>query len=619
MPCPRKLPAIAIPLGIFAILLASCSSDSPTTPTDQPAPLAQITLGPTGGTLETEDFQLHILPDQLPASTTLSLYLEPESSPQPTAEASPVYRLTGLPHGLSESLPIRIRHNSATPTAPLHIMLGQFSHTPSLGTRQLNWQIVACTDSSGWALAELPLTGPAATTKEEAPPVHVTVTEGLVTTLSPDQLFQITYHPDQASELDIAALGIELDTALGLYQFMGYEQPGFNAWPLQVNVHPIEASGYWSPDPRHLGGHIALNPIVVTDVIEQATTVGHEMFHFCQYFYDLRSVLERGTEGPDHRWLDEATAVHMETYFAPPDYQTISRIGHELELLNGLLTPRDGLTLGQHGYGVSSLIRYLAQTEQGGDNFVQNLYEDLTSGTHAAAALQAATSTDIPAQWQHILEELVLGNIYDDVTWPVLDAQAGPNLLSVGSAADTTGTLSGRMNDLSGLLATVELDYADWTSEHRLELWAEQADIGLSVLGITTAGDRHLVAHGTPSVTLTDPRPAAKPLRQAPGPGQQPPPRGPRLRWRSPHHPAGPRALCGGRLPLSAAVLPPPVRCRLGRRVHLREPGNQYSQRGRHLRRRGLHRGLGQHHRRGRGAFRGILERRGGCRVPLGQ
>ena len=498
----RLLPALT---GCLLALAAGCSSDSRTPTGGQaPGPLSETILGPDGGTWQHEDFILQVPPGQLPAGTTLALYAAEQESAQPAAEVAAVHRIEGIPVGMDRDFPLRLRHGAAGGDS-LFVMVGQPGFVPSLGETITRWQMVACTDSAGWALCDLPVAGPAGTTKN-TPPLLVTVVDGVATASSAGGRFKIHWQPDQAEQLDIEVLATELENSLDLYEFMGYEWAGFDAWPVDVQVQPMAPYGYWSPDPRHLGGLVAISTSTVGDVIEGPLTTGHELFHFCQYFYDPRSVEERGTTGPDHRWLDEATAVHMEIYFAPSDeYPSAARLGRELELLNGLLTPRDGLTSGEHGYGVSSLIRYLFAQEDGADNFILATYQAIARGTHAVAALQAATTIDIPQRWQTILEELLLGNIYADVTWPVIDAQSRPTLLSVGSAVDTTGTLSGSMNDTGGLLARVELDYADWSDEHRVVLWTEPADLGLSVLGVKPDGSREVLASGTGQVSLTDP------------------------------------------------------------------------------------------------------------------
>ncbi len=527
---------LSLTLSLFLpLLLSSCGGDSssPVTP-PPPTALSQITLGPDGGLWQHDDFQLLVPAGQLPAGTTLSLFAEDQDSTQPDAQVAAVYRIEGLPLGLDRDIPLRLRHQAAGGDS-LYAMVGQTGYVPSLGRQELTWRMVACADSAGWALCDLPLSGPSiagpspagrknastraaatATTsaalasagpdKDDAPPLRITVVNGVGSALSSQGRFSITFRPSQMSDLEIQLLAQELENTLDLYQFMGYEQAGFTAWPIQVNVQPLAYGGFWCPDPRSLGGSLTLNPNAAGDVIELPRIVGHELFHFCQYFYDPRSVLERGASGPVHRWLDEATAVHMENYFSSQEgYPSAARLGHELELLNGLLSPREGLTWGEHGYGVSSLIRYLFLHEPSADNFIQSTYEAVAAGTHAAAALQAATTIDIAGQWPRILEDLLRGHIYSDVTWPVIQTQPRPTLLTVATAADTTGTLTRTMPDLSGRLATLNLDNADWSSLHRLVLWTEQADCGVSVLGVKADGLRELVDHGTGSLTLWDP------------------------------------------------------------------------------------------------------------------
>lgn len=500
----RRISAL-IAAGLLA-LVGGCSSDS-TTPEDPGSPqaLSQINLGPDGGTWEHEDFLMHVPAGQLGHDTPLNLFAEETGSALPDAEVASVYRIEGIPLGLASNFRLRLRHGAASGDS-LFALVGQPSFVPSLGQTITSWHMVACTDSAGWALFDLPTSSPAGAKDQTPPPLSFTIVDGIATATSGDGRFQIHWSPNLANNSDIEYLAQDLENALDLYDLLGYEQVGFDGWPVEVQVQPFDASGYWRPNPRRLGGHLAVSSWGIQDRIELPITMGHELMHFCQYFYDPRSIHDRGTYAAPQVWLHEATAVHMEIYFAPSDeFPSVARLGHELDLLNGLLTPRDGMYLDQHGYGVSSLIRYLAENEPAADNFILDTYQDIKNGEHAAAALQANTTIDISGQWQHILEELVQGHIFADVTWPVLDAYSSTSLLQVNSATDTTGTVSRQMADLSGLLADVTLDRSDWTAEHRLEFWCHQASCEVSVFGVKEDGSLDLVGPSADRVILTEP------------------------------------------------------------------------------------------------------------------
>jgi hypothetical protein len=501
-----SLTLLATGLLLLMAFFAACSSDSTSPdPNNQPTALSEATIGTEGGVWEYEDFQLHVPPGLLPDGTTLSLFAADQDTAWAGGGAASTYGIEGIPAGLDRDFRLRLRHSSASGDS-LYAMVGQPGFIPSLGRTITRWEMIAATDSSGWALFDLPVAGLFETAKNGTPRLKVTVKGGIANAESSQGRFKLHWQPDQINVLDIEAMAENLETSLDMYQFMGYQQTGFTAWPIEVQVKPIGYGGYWAPDPNKLGGHIAINPGMIQDPDVLAMLVGHEIFHLCQYFYDPRTVELRGREASPTAWLDEATAVHMEIYFAPNDeYPSWGRADRELALLDGLLTPAQGLNLTRHGYGLSSLIRYLYQHEAAADNFILDTYVGINGGAHAAAALQAATTTDISAEWQAILEDLVRGNIYADVTWPVIQASSPAGLLTVGGDADTTGTITRQLSDLSGLLATVDLDYDQWSTLHRLEFFTEPADCGVSLLGVNADGDRQLLVSGTGRVTHHDP------------------------------------------------------------------------------------------------------------------
>jgi hypothetical protein len=234
-------------------------------------------------------------------------------------------------------------------------------------------------------------------------------------------------------------------------------------------------------------------------------TAGHELLHFCQYFYDPRTVLERGTESGPLVWLDEATAVYIEDYFAPgEEYCSAARGGRELALMDGLLVPREGRPMGEHGYGLSSLIRFLYEAEPGGDAFILDTYQDIKAGMHAAAALQANTTVDLTDRWMEILEELLSGNIYSDVTWATILDHPIRRLMSISGAADSTGTVNWDMPDLSGRLAYIDLNDTEFEDNQRLVFWCDAAEYGLTAYGIAPPDNMEFLSHAYGKVTLSN-------------------------------------------------------------------------------------------------------------------
>lgn len=500
------LRAVLLPLLAFLLALTGCSGGS-SSPADPPAPeetpLATAGVGPEGGVLAADGFALTVPAGALDATVALALYADEAGSAFAGGEAAPVFRIEGLPAGLDTALPLRLAHGSATGDS-LQALIGGPSYVPSRQESALTWAVADCADSAGWALLELPAADPAAGKDGATAAISVTVIRGVAETLTADDRFKIYWSPAMATEAQIAALKGNLEIAMSIYDSMGFQQDGFAGWPVKAIVRPMEGFGYWAPDPHRLGGHLAFSSTWIGDADEMRLTAGHELLHFCQYFYDPRTVWERGSFAGPLVWLEEATAVYIEDYFAPDqDYCSAARGGRELAPLDGLLVAGPGHTMGQHGYGLSGLIRYLAQTE--GDGFLLDTFELVKAGRHPAAALQEATTTDLPDRWMDLLEELVTGGIYADVTMSVLMDYPLPTLLAMGTAADSVGTYQASYPDLSGRLISVSwYDSMEFAPNQRLELWADVPEYGISVFGLRFPSTRTLLGHAYGKVTLTN-------------------------------------------------------------------------------------------------------------------
>ena len=489
-----------------AILLAGCSSDdsSPNIPQQEP-PVAETTADAGGGLLEYEGFALAVPAGSLDGEAALALYTEDDHPDLPAEAAGPVLRIEGIPVGVAQDFPLRLAHTSASGDS-LVALVGQESWIPSLQQTVTTWQVADVTDSLGWAIFDLPVAGPAPDKAGTTAPITVTVVRGIASTVSADNHFKFYWFPATATNAQISRLMGFIDNAMAQYDFMGFQQEGFTDWPINVLVEYYDWFGHWAPDPRKLGGHLGFSTRFIDDPVELELTAGHELLHFCQYFYDPRSVYARGTVGSPQRWLDEATAVYIEDYYAPSEeYCSSARGGRELALLDGLLAPRTGRDLADHGYGLSSLIRYLYEAEPDGDDFILATYQDIKAGTHPAAALQANTTVDISDSWMEIIEELVAGNIYPDVTLSTLIAQPLIHeVLDINSAADTSGTTSWNMPDLSARIGYVNLNSYAYTQYDRLEFWADAAEYGLSVYGVQPPATLQFLSHAYGKVTLTN-------------------------------------------------------------------------------------------------------------------
>ncbi len=490
---------------LAVIALSGCSSDSesPTDPVISDDPLATGTIGNGGGSLVTDELILEIPAGAFPGDVEVKVYLDTEEDPFGKATASRVLRIEGMPDHFAEPLTFKLAHDPADPDS-LYAMVGGESWVPSRQASPVTWMMEDVRDSLDWAIFELQPVTNSRVKIDSSTPVLVTTVRGVSSLETSDGHFRIYWSPLMATTAQVTSLRGYIDEAMNQYDHMGFQQTGFDDWPVKVLVKPLDWFGHWAPNPRKLGGHLAFSTGYIDDDVEIRLTAGHELLHFCQYFYDPRSIRIRGTVANPTNWLDEATAVYIEDYFAPNDeYTSAARGGRELTALDGLITP-NGRSLAEHGYGQSSIIRYLAETE--GDDFILKTYADISTGTHAVTALQNQTETDLQDVWQDLLEELITGNIYSDVTFPVLMNYGVYYMHTMNSLADSVGTYGLEYPDLSGQTLFVKWGESFFFNNHqRMDFWCDDAaEYGLSVYGIREPDTIDLLGHAYGPVIVGD-------------------------------------------------------------------------------------------------------------------
>ncbi len=494
-----------VTLVLFVLLAFSgCSSDSdsPTDPVIPDKPLATATIGSAGGALETDELILEIPAGAFTGDVELKVYHDTTEDPFGDETASRVLRLEGIPDGFSLPVVFKLAHDPANADS-LFALVGGQSWIPSLQESHVTWMMEDCRDSLDWAIFEFQPASDFAGKADTSTPVLVTTVKGISQLETSDGHFRIYWSPSMATTDQITNLRDYIEGAMALYNVMGFEQIGFDDWPIKVQVEPLNWFGHWAPNPRKLGGELAFSTRYIHDDVEIHLTAGHELLHFCQYFYDPRSIRDRGYNANPNSWLDEATAVYIEDYFAPnPEYTSAARRGRELTALDGIINPQ-GRSLAEHGYGQSSIIRYLAETE--GDDFILKTYADISTGTHAVAALQNQTETDLQDVWADLLEELVTGKIYSDVTIPVLVKYGYYFMQTINSAADSVGTHALDYPDLSG--QTYYVGWGDgylFNANQRLEFWCDAPEYGLSIYGLKEPDTRDLLGHAYGKVVLNN-------------------------------------------------------------------------------------------------------------------
>lgn len=455
----------------IGVLLSGCSERNRLGPEGPPPgePIAQETIGPAGGGIVTDSFHLTVPPGAFDTAHTLKLYLEPDASPYEDLDVSALYRIDGLPPETPDSIRIAIRTSDGNATGAM-FAIGEDAYTISAGGAAVGWWMLAAADSAGWCVGRLPACpaddapGPAfsraAGIRQNPRPIRVAAVRGPVSITSPGGRFRITYPPALITRENAESLGVYLDRSFGICTSMGFDARARTVWPIQATVLRQPISNYGGASYPTTGDNfifLEFNSRHLNDPDEVRTTVVHEVFHIFQYLYDPRTAAQIVHDDAPYFWVDEATSTWIEVKMAPDTaWTSVARGGNELSPLSGLQAGA-AVDPGFHGYGLSSLIKYLVRKQ--GEDFILAVYEEYQrSGRHPVPVLEDQLDIPYATFWHEYLGDLLQGGPYHDVTAAIAHQGTTPvlELGPVGTSDDVAVNLpdlSGRLIALSPLLS----------------------------------------------------------------------------------------------------------------------------------------------------------------------
>ena len=448
-----------------ALLAPSCSPDRSLVSPDSstPPPLASATIGPEGGSLQSEDFVLSVPAGAFSEDADLELYADTAEDSIGCEAISARYRVEGVPVDLALPLPVRLRRTEGEAGEDDAVLLGTPGFSSSLGQTITQWSLTAAEDSSGWIKCAVPAASGSAgkSALRDRPVAQVRAVAAVIDRKHDTSQgnFHLWSPLTTLSEAQLAVLGGYLEEAYTGHLQLGFSYALRTKWPVQVTVRPLPPTVYGYYEASMFGtnsGTLEFNSLHIDDSSEMRVTAAHEYLHMVQGFHDPRSAYAQASGGGPQWWLDEATAVWCESrHHSDPAYCPSVRKDNEL-------TPLDGFVSGIHvgdayfGYGMSSLIRDLVSSQ--GFNFISATYRAIAEGRPPAQALRDNMGLPIAEWWDQYLFRLVGGQIYPDVTPKIVENEKR-GFFRIASAADSVHTYQTELPDLSGMIYLVRLDY----------------------------------------------------------------------------------------------------------------------------------------------------------------
>ncbi|MBK7174383.1 MAG: hypothetical protein IPH84_14380 [Bacteroidales bacterium] len=406
----------------------------------------------------------------------IKVYQSDEQTAFGAESVSGQFYIKGLPDTYSKPLRISIKYSGSLANES-YIAFGDYyyCHSP-VDTIQL-YKMLPAEDSSGYLVSYIsPVVGGKANTPRYQGvwglPVCLISNYYTYTT----NHFQIRFPFQYSGVQGVEEIGDGLEGAFDSLTKWTFRNSR-TKYPIEVTIMNLPPKVYGQGGreaPYGVNdGVIQINSGIMNNH-ELCRTIGaHEYFHLVLGYY---------SESHDYDWPQDACCTWFESYFAnnPSTYLSPTRAGREGAPFDGLQAGIVSFGADEHGYGASSVIKYIAKTW--GIDAIRMIWEaEYSQGQTPCNGMRQQTAL-YTEWWGDFLNEYFLGNIYSDM---------GPQWASVNSGTtlrtetDTVFSFKKSFPDLSGYIYRVELEYTGFKEESSLQLALSGAGSGMYVYSLT--------------------------------------------------------------------------------------------------------------------------------------
>ena len=386
-----------------------------------------------------------------------------------------LFRIEGLPSDIQKPISIALKYQGSL-SNKCFIAIGEDVFVKSLGITNTSYCLLSASDSSGYLITNLPATntqkaGNGAFNKKDGIEriVRALGLTNLIAYDTPEGHFGIIGRSEYSTQTQLEDVGNKFEIAYSLYKYYGFNYDEREYWPIQVIlkknpmlVNGKPAAAYYS-SAEFLEGHGYI--VIDTDILLYPTlyeTIGHEFLHLIQALYDPRDWNSKIFEMGNHLWLDEATATYSEELFNdnPSTYISSNFESYTKAPFSGI--HKEGSEAITHGYGTSSLIKYLVNNYSTAK--LVNFYNEIKLGKHPIEAI--INNSAEPKEWlEPFYRDYILGNIYNrKIDYWINNADKNIQL----SKDNLPNTIKESFQDLSAKIYKIEINHSEFKDNERI-------------------------------------------------------------------------------------------------------------------------------------------------------
>ena len=456
---------------LTALTLSSCKKDKNSPDNETFTLVEEQTIGSSGGAIGSQETILLEVPaGAFVSSANLKLYSSDAENPFGEDGGSDVFYIDGIPENLAKDLKISFPFSGQQDEGNA-VIKGRLSIATSTFDTVFAPEFLQTHDSTGFLVAVIPAQEDLS--RENARLKGASVTHGVPFYIvrgyrkTETEHFIIRHPPKYSGDPAIDKIAEGLEGAYSLLNSWGFTYHQRTKWPLEVIVKFLKSDEIWGQTDRSFPytanyGYIEINRMNLYDFPKAKITAAHEFFHIVQDFYNVDE---------KYNWLQEASSTWFEQFFAAEPGNYIPSVFEDnfKQPFIGLQAGRES-GQGDHGYGCSSVIKYLMEKNNASNNpsAIRSIWEATTNNYHPVRILldyQAAQQD----WWDDFLYQYYIDDIYPVVTKKFNDSyyKADVNkqyLFAVKSKTDNFKQFNNQGTDLSGAVYRISLERSDFTN-----------------------------------------------------------------------------------------------------------------------------------------------------------
>lgn len=481
----RSFKLLIIPtISLLLLFIFSCKKD-PIGPIIVDTPLVTETIGPDGGTIGTADVSIDIPAGAFNVDNDINISEVTDYSAFGDNSVSKQYKLSGIPNDNNKSIKINIKYTGELNNESF-IALGYMQHDLVEGDSTIAYSLNTAIDSSGYLVCELPKNsnnaklGKVGSSLYEPKNIVLDIFISAITDYDFGRTdhFILQYPFDVGNS--IATIGTIFEDVFKIVTkdlgiFYNEEQL---PWYIEVYDNGEEFF-YANRQNQNIKPTFGVHrgSIIDNEFNKIKISAGKHMIE------DEVETLYSGVNKSSY-WLDQAVRYWSEELFTddanyknPPNF-----LNYAMEPFNSMELI-DNVDLYKHSIGMSSVIKYLTDSEKFGVAGVGKMYQLISNNKNIlpVSALLKTMDDLTPDWWPDFFKEYISGNIYN-VPFSYFQ-----------------GNLSGNWS-IAGITDTIKVFQAnDPQIGHYVDLSAKMFEVTLPNTNIFEEEDNLLFRMDTPS------------------------------------------------------------------------------------------------------------------------